>query len=65
MRMLLGRLGVVWPLMLAAVLRPDGWRRRGAGAGAGDRCCGVADPVEKCDVVGLALALPLVIGPAR
>ena len=23
-------LGVVWPLMLAAVLRPDGWWRRGA-----------------------------------
>ena len=59
-------LGVIWPLMIAAVLRPDGWRRRGAALvlalAAG---MAVLLTQSRNAMGGLALALPLVIGPAR
>ena len=58
-------LGVIWPLMIAAVLRPDGWRRRGAALvlalAAGTA---VLLTQSRNAVGGLVLALPLVIGPS-
>ena len=58
-------LGVIWPLMIAAVLRPDGWRRRGAALvlalAAG---MAVLLTQSRNAVGGLVLALPLVIGPS-
>lgn len=58
-------LGVVWPLMLAAVLRPDGWRRRGAAlALVLASSIAVVLTQSRNAMGGLALALPLVIGPA-
>ena len=59
-------LGVVWPLMLAAVLRPDGWRRRGAALVLVlATAVAVLLTQSRNAMGGLALALPLVIGPAR
>ena len=57
-------LGVVWPLLLAAVLRPDGWRRRGAAlvlllASS----VAVVLTQSRNAVGGLALSVPFVIGP--
>ena len=58
-------LGVIWPLLIAAVLRPDGWRRRGAALvlalAAGTA---VLLTQSRNAVGGLVLALPLVIGPS-
>ena len=58
-------LGVIWPLMIAAVLRPDGWRRRGAALvlalAAG---MAVLLTQSRNAAGGLVLALPLVIGPS-
>ena len=58
-------LGVIWPLMIAAVLRPDGWRRRGAALvlalAAGTA---VLLTQSRNALGGLVLALPLVIGPS-
>ena len=58
-------LGVIWPLMIAAVLRPDGWRRRGAALvlalAAGTA---VLLTQSRNAAGGLVLALPLVIGPS-
>ena len=58
-------LGVIWPMMIAAVLRPDGWRRRGAALvlalAAGTA---VLLTQSRNAVGGLVLALPLVIGPS-
>ena len=59
-------LGVVWPLMLACVLRPDGWRRRsGALALALSTAVAVLYTQSRNAMGALALALPLVIGPLQ
>ena len=59
-------LGVVWPLMLASVLRPDGWRRRsGALALALSTAVAVLYTQSRNAMGALALALPLVIGPLQ
>jgi O-antigen ligase len=59
-------LGVVWPLMLAAVLRPDGWwRRSGALALALSTAVAVLFTQSRNAMGALALALPLVIGPLQ
>ena len=58
-------LGVVWPMMIAAVLRPDGLRRRGAALGLVlATSLGIVLTQSRNAMGGLALALPLVIGPA-
>jgi O-antigen ligase len=59
-------LGVVWPLMLACVLRPDGWwRRGGAIALALSTAVAVLFTQSRNAMGALALALPLVIGPMQ
>ena len=59
-------LGVVWPLMLACVLRPDGWRRRsGALVLALSTAVAVLYTQSRNAMGALALALPLVIGPLQ
>ena len=59
-------LGVVWPLMLACVLRPDGWRRRsGALALALSTAVAVLYTQSRNAMGALALAVPLVIGPLQ
>ena len=59
-------LGVVWPLMLACVLRPDGWRRRsGALALALSTAVAVLYTQSRNAMGALVLALPLVIGPLQ
>ena len=57
-------LAVVWPLMLAAVLRPDGWRRRG-GALLLSMATALAVLLTQSRnaMGGLVLALPFVLGP--
>ena len=56
-------LGVVWPLMLACVLRPDGWwRRTGALALALSTAVAVLFTQSRNAMGALALALPLVVG---
>ena len=59
-------LGVVWPLMLACVLRPDGWwRRSGALALALSTAVAVLFTQSRNAMGALALALPLVVGPLQ
>ena len=59
-------LGVVWPLMLACVLRPDGWRRRsGSLALALSTAVAVLYTQSRNAMGALALAVPLVIGPLQ
>lgn len=59
-------LGVVWPLMLACVLRPDAWwRRSGAFALALSTAVAVVFTQSRNAMGALALALPLVIGPLQ
>jgi O-antigen ligase len=59
-------LGVVWPLMLACVLRPDGWwRRSGALALALSSAVAVLYTQSRNAMGALALAVPLVIGPLQ
>ena len=59
-------LGVVWPLMLACVLRPDGWRRRsGALVLALSTAVAVLFTQSRNAMGALALAVPLVIGPLQ
>ena len=56
-------LAVVWPLMLAAVFRPDGWRRRG-GALLLSMATALAVLLTQSRnaMGGLVLALPFVLG---
>ena len=59
-------LGAVWPLMLACVLRPDGWwRRSGALALALSTAVAVLLTQSRNAMGALALALPLVVGPLQ
>ena len=59
-------LGVVWPLMLACVLRPDGWRRRsGALVLALSTAVAVLYTQSRNAMGAVALAVPLVIGPLQ
>ena len=59
-------LGVVWPLMLACVLRPDGWRRRsGALVLALSTAVAVLYTQSRNAMGALALAVPFVIGPLQ
>ena len=59
-------LGVIAPLMLAAVLRPDGWRRRvSALVLVFATAIAVTLTQSRNGMAALALALPLVIGPMR
>ena len=59
-------LAVIWPMMIAAVLRPDGLRRRGAALVLVlATSFAVVLTQSRNAMGGLALALPLVIGPAH
>ena len=59
-------LGVVWPLMLAAVLRPDGWRRRGAALLLTLSTVVAVLLTQSRNAMGaLALAIPFVLGPMQ
>ena len=59
-------LAVIWPMMIAAVLRPDGLRRRGAALVLVlATSFAVVLTQSRNAMGGLALAFPLVIGPAH
>ena len=59
-------LGVVWPLMLAAVLRPDGWWRRGAALVLTLSTVVAVVLTQSRNAMGaLALSVPFVMGPMQ
>ena len=59
-------LGVVWPLMLAAVLRSDGWRRRGVALLLTLSTVVAVLLTQSRNAMGaLALAIPFVLGPMQ